>query len=320
MEKIKNQSKIWQPSARLEYLQLRANILAQIRQFFAERNVLEVETPLLCSTTATDPHIASVTVNKNYFLQTSPEFCMKRLLAAGSGPIYQICKAFRDDEKGRLHNPEFTMLEWYRPGFDHHQLMNEMDELLQAVLKTSSAERYTYREIFEKYLQLNPHTSSASELKQCAEKNGIRASVLEEENPDSWLHVLLTHLIEPQLAKTVPVFIYDFPITQAALAKIRADDPPVAERFEVYYRGIELANGYHELADADEQRQRFLKDFQKRKQLGYNIVPLDEKLLAALANGFPDCAGVALGLDRLIMLAANANSIAEVVSFVSGSV
>lgn len=305
----------WQPSASIEKLQLRAKILAQIRQFFAARNVLEIETPLLCSTTATDPHIASISADKNRFLQTSPEFCMKRLLAAGSGSIYQICKSFRDDEIGRLHNPEFTILEWYRTGFNHLQLMTEMDQLLQEILKTAAAQRYTYQEIFEKYLQLNPHSSSVAELKQCAEKNNITATVLEDENPDSWLHVLLTHLIEPKLGKDAPIFIYDFPISQAALARIRPGNPAVAERFEVYYKGIELANGYHELADANEQRKRFANDLEKRKQLGYREIPADEKLLIALSHGFPDCAGVALGIDRLVMLAANANSIAEIMSF-----
>lgn len=296
-------------------LQLRAEILAKIRQFFAERNILEVETPLLCSTTATDPHIHSFAVAPHRYLQTSPEFCMKRLLAAGSGSIYQICKAFRHEESGRQHNPEFTLLEWYRVGFDHHQLMVEVDELLQSILQTASAEKITYEKLFEKYLAINPHSASIQELKHCAQKNQLVLSDGNIIDRDAWLQLLMIHFIEPQLGFEKPLFIYDFPTTQAALAKIRHIEISVAERFEVYVNGIELANGYHELTDAKEQQARFLADQRRRQALGYAMIPIDKHLLNALENGLPDCAGVALGVDRLIMLAAKENSIHSTLSF-----
>lgn len=296
-------------------LQLRAKILAKIRQFFAERNVLEVETPLLCSTTATDPHIHSFSVASKRYLQTSPEFCMKRLLAAGSGSIYQICKAFRREEVGRQHNPEFTLLEWYRIGFDHQQLMIEVDELLQTILQASSAEKITYGKLFEKYLQINPHKVSVQELKNCAQKMQLKLSNENITDRDAWLQLLMTHFIEPQLGNEKPLFIYDFPATQAALSKIRHEEIPVAERFEVYVNGIELANGYHELIDAKEQQARFIADQKRRQELGYENVPIDKYLLAALEESFPNCAGVALGVDRLIMLAGKSHSIHSTLSF-----
>lgn len=306
----------WQPSASLNNLRQRAEIFAKIRQFFARRDVLEVDTPLLTTTTATDLHIASFSVGKKHFLQTSPEFCMKRLLAANYGAIYQLGKAFRHDEVGRQHNPEFTLLEWYRPGFNHQQLMQEVDELLQLILATLPAEKFTYADIFQQYLQLDPHQSSLAELKNCVKKNNINLdAVIDPNDRDAWLHLLISHLIEPHLGKDRPIFIYDFPEAQAALARIRPGNPPVAERFEVYIKGVELANGYHELSDAAEQRKRFLQDQQRRMALNYPIVPLDERLLSALHHGLPNCAGVALGVDRLIMLALNAHSIAEVIPF-----
>lgn len=318
----------WRPSAQINALRKRAEILKLIRDFFAARSVLEVETPLLCHTSVTDPFIESipVTVKINqtyqnrkcdYYLQTSPEYAMKRMLAAGSGAIYQISKAFRQGEQGRYHNPEFTMLEWYRPGFNHHKLMDEMDELLQLLLATSKAERYTYAEIFDTYLRINPHTASSAMLQNLAEVNHIQVKDPIEDR-DTWLNLLLSHLIEPHLGKNVPCFVYDFPKTQAALARIQqmqAGDPFVASRFEVYFLGIELANGFHELQDAHEQRKRFEMNLNKRKQLGLNMLPIDEYFLAALEHGLPDCAGVALGVDRLIMLATNTTSIADVLSF-----
>lgn len=304
----------WLPTASIENLKHRAVILKKIRDFFATRNVLEVDTPLLGTTTASDPHITSIRVDDRY-LQTSPEFAMKRLLSAGSGSIYQICKAFRDDEVGRLHNPEFTILEWYRPGFNHLDLMQEMDELLQIILNTKPADKFSYQELFAQFLKINPHHASFTELKQCAEKNGVQYAESIHDDKDDWLHLLMTHCIEPNIGKEKPVFIYDYPASQAALAQIRPGNPTVAERFEVYFHGVELANGYHELADSKEQRQRFLADNKKRAQLGFDTVPVDEKLLAALAHGFPECAGVALGVDRLIMLAMQAESISNILSF-----
>jgi lysyl-tRNA synthetase class 2 len=310
----------WRPSASLQNLRMRADILQKIRAFFAARQVLEVETPLLCHTSVTDPYIHSIpaqveTPAKNiYYLQTSPEYAMKRLLAAGSGAIYQISKAFRQDEVGRWHNPEFTMLEWYRPGFTHHDLMDEMDELLQIVLNTPAADRKTYAELCQNFLQLNPHRASLTELANCAAQQqlSIQADIHDR---DTWLQLLMSECIEPHIAADRPCFIYDFPASQAALARVQPGDPAVALRFEVYFRGLELANGFYELQDANEQRKRFEKNLAQRQQLGAATLPIDELLLAALVHGLPDCAGVALGIDRLVMLVTQSASIAEVLSF-----
>lgn len=316
--------KDWQPSANLNTLRLRAKWLANIRQFFAEREILEVETPLLSRASVTDAHILSMPAifqnigNKNeitLYLQTSPEYAMKRLLAAGSGDIYQICKAFRQGEIGKLHNPEFTMLEWYRLNWDHRDLMNEVDGFLQNVFNLPSADKISYADIFIKYLDINPHLVFVAELIECGRKNNLAVENFHETDLNFWLDFLFSHAIEPNLGQERPCLIYDFPITQAALAKIRDDNPPVASRFELYYRGIELANGFHELQDAREQRQRFLEDLNYRKKNYLPFVPIDELFLAALTHGLPNCAGVALGLDRMMMLMADQESIAKVLSF-----
>lgn len=313
----------WQPSAKLEILQQRSQLIQQIRQFFYDRGVLEVETPLMCHTSVTDPFIESIPAlfkahpnspHETYYLQTSPEYAMKRLLAAGSGPIYQISKAFRQEEVGRLHNPEFTMLEWYRPGFDHHQLMKEVDELLQLILQTPPSLKRTYAELFMQYLGINPHDVSITALIDCAKQHEIELGS-DIADKDTWLNLLMTHCIEPQLGRDKPCFIYDFPASQASLSRIQATNPPVASRFEVYYHGMELANGFHELLDANEQRLRFEKNVAERKGKGLTAMHIDEYLLHALQFGLPDCAGVALGIDRLIMLATNQPDIAKVLSF-----
>jgi lysyl-tRNA synthetase class 2 len=313
----------WQPSGSIENLAIRARILKQIRDFFTTRAVMEVETPLLCHTSVTQTFIQSIpalfqahpdAAEQRYYLQTSPEYAMKRLLAAGCGPIYQITKAFRQGEIGVHHNPEFSMLEWYQPGYDHHALMNEVDELLQRVLKTPKAERKSYAAIFSEFLNINPHDVSVADLVNCANTQNI--SVQGELNDrDAWLDVLLSQCIEPHLGKDRPCFIYDFPASQAALARIQPGQPPLASRFEVYMQGIELANGFHELQDADEQRKRFEKNLDERRALGLPIIPIDEFFLASLTHGLPDCAGVALGIDRLMMLATQSDTIASVISF-----
>ena len=337
----------WRPSAGRASLSKRAELLAEIRSFFHRRGVLEVETPLLARHGVTDPHLHSLGVEVRYpgiegskrlFLQTSPEFAMKRLLAAGSGPIYQISKAFRDDEAGRFHNPEFTMLEWYRPGFDQHRLMDEMDELLAATLDAGPAERLTYREAFRIQARVDPLTASPRELESAARDAGIEVSgsgpnadsadagaAGGEMTGDDLLHLLSSHLVEPHLGRTVdgrgrprPTFLFDYPASQAALARVRAgsrDEPAVAERFEVYLGGVELANGFHELADAEEQAERFLGDLEERRRRGLPEPEPDPRLLAALRHGLPDCAGVALGIDRLLMLATGAEHIREVLAF-----
>ena len=314
----------WKPSASLTMLKIRARLLQRIRAFFQVREVLEVETPLLSSAAATDPHIESYVIkhlqhDKPRYLHTSPEFAMKRLLAAGSGSIYQICKVFRQGEVGRQHNPEFTMLEWYRIGFDHQQLMTEVDsllrELLDGYLTLGDTQRLTYHDAFVQYAGLEPHSASIDQLQEKVKEQGIDVTGLDDSHKDSWLDLLMTHVVEPALPRDCPVFIYDYPASQAALARIRQDDPPVAERFELYIYGMELANGFHELADAQEQRQRFVADNQARTVTGLSSMPIDEHVLAALDAGLPACAGVALGVDRLVMLAAGAKSISEVLAF-----
>lgn len=313
----------WQPSASVDNLKLRAKMFAQIREFFSSRGVLEVDTPLMCHTSVTDACIQSIPAlfqahpqeaEQCYYLQTSPEYAMKRLLAAGSGAIFQICKAFRQGETGRMHNPEFTMLEWYRPGFDHHALMDEMDELLQLLLLVAPAELKTYAEIFQDFLQLDPHTAPLQELAACARQNklDVHAAVTDK---DVWLQLLMSECIEPHIGKERPIFIYDFPASQAALARIKAGNPATASRFEVYMHGVELANGFHELQNAAEQRKRFEKNCAERAQENLAAMQIDELFLAALEYGLPDCAGVALGLDRLVMIAARSKSITEVLSF-----
>lgn len=314
----------WQPSAPLANLRQRAEIIRKIRVFFALKQVWEVETPALASATSCDPYIESFrtqffspgqTKGPYYYLQTSPEFHMKRLLAAGSGAIFQIAKAFRNGEQGRFHQPEFTMLEWYRPGFDHHQLMDEMDELLQCILPFPPAQRKSYPAIFEELLGIDPIFASGKMLQDCAQRQGIEQVGLNSEDKDGWLNLLMSHCIEPQLGQHGPTFIYDFPASQAALARLKPDNPALAERFEVYIYGIELANGFNELTDSLEQRARFEHHLAQRTASGLPASPLDEYLLAALTAGLPPCAGVALGVDRLCMIALQVKHINEVISF-----
>jgi lysyl-tRNA synthetase class 2 len=313
----------WRPSATLTRLRARAEIIAKIRAFFAVRQVLEVDTPLMYASTVTDPHVIGIpaifkmigsTQEKILYLQTSPEYAMKRLLASGSGSIYQISKAFRQGEVGQIHNPEFSMLEWYRIGFDHHALMDEMDELLQCVLATAPAERVSYAQLFKQFFEIDVHNADVNVLKNCAgEKNIPLCGELYQR--DAWLDLLWTHGIEPFVGLERPLFLYDFPVSQASLAKIRLEAIPVASRFEVYFKGVELANGFHELQDGQEQAKRFAKDLKVREELNLPPLPIDQKLIAALNHGLPNCAGVALGVDRLIMLALGCKTVADVISF-----
>jgi lysyl-tRNA synthetase class 2 len=313
----------WRPTASRASLERRAHLLAVTRAFFADRGVLEVETPVLGRAPVPDLHLDSFAVPTSRgtrWLQTSPEYAMKRLLAAGSGPIYQISKAFRDGEVGRRHNPEFTLLEWYRPGFDFHALMDEMDAYLATTLVAKPAERRSYGEIFHDALGIDPHRATAAELEARGVEAGLDAPA--DLDRDDRLQLLLAHCIEPELGRADgpglrPTFLYDFPASQAALARIRDDPgrPPVAERFEVFLEGMELANGFHELTDAAEQRRRFEAELDKRRAAGKPALPLDERFLAALETGLPDCAGVALGLDRLVMLAVGADRLEDVLAF-----
>lgn len=276
---------------------------------------MEVETPLLGQAASTDVHLASLSVGDQQFLQTSPEFAMKRLLAAGSGAIYQICKSFRQGESGKRHNPEFTMLEWYRPDFDHFQLMAEVAELIISLLGERPVRQLSYRSAFAQVLGIDPHLADVSALSALAEQHtGYK---VDGENRDTLLDLLMSQVIEPRLGQGELTFIYDYPASQCALAKVKIDaqEVAVAERFELYVDGIELANGYHELTDADEQQRRFDADLAERKHRGLPELPADQKLVAALQSGMPDCAGVAMGLDRLLMLMAGSGSIRDVIAF-----
>ncbi len=314
----------WHPTASLTNLQLRAKIIKQIRLFFEARNVLEIDTPLLGHSTVTDPHLASfetALVFSNFshtklYLQTSPEYAMKRLLAAGVGSIYQICKAFRNGEVGKKHNPEFTILEWYRVGMTYIELMNEVETFLTKILGTSPGDRITYHALFHKYFNINPHTCSLETLKSIANRYDLTfENSQDEKDHDVWLDLLLTHLIEPNLGQKAPLFLYDYPESQAALAKTHVENGyKIGERFEVYFKGLELANGYHELGDVNEQVSRFEQDNNNRLKLGRPAIPIDFSLLKALPM-LPNCAGVAMGVDRLISLAVGANHLSEVIAF-----
>jgi len=317
----------WKPSAEITTLKRRAQYLADVRLFFAERDVWEVETPILSQAAPTAPYLDSFTTDyrpigtqakQTYYLQTSPEFSMKRLLAADSGAIYQIARVFRNGEQGRLHSPEFTMLEWYRPELTLPQLMDEVNVLLRQVFNIEPVIRLSYRSVFEFFLKINVFNCTDEVIKNCALERISSLPIDLELDRDGWLELLMSYIIEPRLAAmAMPLFIYDFPASQAQLAKLKKDSSgnQVADRFELYIDGVELANGYNELLDADELRQRFEADNQLRKQQNKAEIPLDEHLLAAMQNGLPECSGVALGLDRLIMLVLNQTKLSEVNSF-----
>lgn len=294
-------------------------MLRAVRNFFEQRGVLEVETPLLSAATVTDPGIDPLAVNivaagTRRYLQTSPEYAMKRLLAAGSGPIYQVCKAFRGGEQGRRHNPEFTLLEWYRPGFTLHDLIVEMVELLLGLGFGPGWQCVTYQALFQQYLQLDPHQAPLGSLKQAARERIDTG--FDSDSRDDWLELLMSHCIEPQLDPSELTFVLDYPASQAALAQ--TEQTPVgavARRFELYSGGLELANGYSELRDADELERRFEADRQVLADKGLEERPADPMLLLAMRAGLPQCSGVALGLDRVLMVLAASTDISDQLSF-----
>ncbi len=310
----------WQPGATLDTLRARAVLLAKVREFFHSREILEVETPLLCSSGITDPAIEPLSVATGTsvpaprYLQTSPEYSMKRLLASGTGPIYQLARAFRDGEAGSRHNPEFSLLEWYQPGFDHHQLMAQVADLVQYCMGELPVQQFSYRQLFQQFLNIDPFTAPLSELEYL-----VRSEVevgFTSSRRDLWLDLIMSHLIEPRLADAGLCFVYDYPASQAALSRIVCvDGVGVGQRFELYVNGMELANGYCELTDPLEQRARFEADNRQRLEIGQPQRPIDELLLAALEHGMPACSGVALGIDRLLMLTVGASDIREVLSF-----
>jgi lysyl-tRNA synthetase class 2 len=311
----------WRPTASLSALKRRAAILACAREFFAQRCVLEVETPILSAAAVSDSQIESlVTVVADmgmFYMGTSPEYAMKRLLAAGSGDIYQICKVFRDAERGRWHNPEFTLIEWYRLGFDDAALMTEVEtltgQLLAPYRQLEPAEHLRYTAALRRYAGVDAHDASDRDLSEAAARHGIVCRA--ELDRDAKLDLLMGLVVGPRLGSGRPCFIYDYPASQAALARLKPGSPPVAARFELYLDGVELANGFHELVNAGEQRARFTHDLSVRRARGQVEAPLDERLLAALAAGVPDCAGVALGLDRLVAIALGAPGLADAMAF-----
>ena len=310
---------------RPENLVRRARLYGCIRQFFAARGVLEVETPMISAAANPDPNIESfATVFSGHvdcgapqrWLRTSSEFAQKRLLAAGVGDNFELGRVFRNGEAGRRHNPEFTMLEWYRVGWDHRRLIEETVELVQTALaavgKSAHVYKTTYRQLFLDAVKVDPFGADEAELRAALGDVRVGADGLSR---DDWLDLLLTHRIQPAFARERITVVYDYPASQCALAQARAGDPPVAERFELYVGVHELANGYHELTDATEQRARFVRDNERRRARGLAELPLDENLLAALARGLPACAGVALGVERLLMAMTGTDDIREVMAF-----
>ncbi len=309
---------------RIAALQLRARLYALIRGFFAERDVLEVETPILSAAGNSDPNIESFSTEfhghvdagaRKRWLRTSPEFPLKRLLAGGVGDCYELGRVFRNGEAGGRHNPEFSMLEWYRLGWDHRRLMGETVELVEAALgmleRRAEVMITSYRQLFLDALGIDPLHAPLDELRAPLAEYGIGPEGL---GRDDWLDLLITHRLQPAFPRERITVIHDYPASQCALAKIRAGDPPLAERFELYLGPHELANGYHELNDAGEQRARFERDNEVRRQRGLREVPLDQRLLDVL-DAMPDCAGVALGVERLLMCLTDTDAIADVLAF-----
>jgi elongation factor P--(R)-beta-lysine ligase len=310
--------------ASLETLRLRARLLQETRAFFAGRGLLEVETPQLSAAAATDPQLESLYATApggglTGWLHTSPEFPMKRLLAAGAGDIWQLARVFRGAESGRRHNPEFSLLEWYRVGWDASTLMDEVDEFVRALAGAGgifgATVRLSYREAFLQYAGFDPFGASIAEMRSVLEERGVPWPDALGTDRDACLDLALATIVEPCLDPARPTFIYDFPASHAALARIRPGDPAVAERFELFLGGMELANGFHELTDADELAGRIHADLAARRGRGLAAPPADERLLAAHAHGLPHCAGVALGFDRLVMILAGLPHIHDALAF-----
>jgi lysyl-tRNA synthetase class 2 len=324
---VSSSDETWRPTAARDRLELRARLLAQARSFFASRGVLEVDTPVVVNAGVTDVHIHPARVSfeeppgsQPYFLHTSPEYAMKRLLAAGSGDIYQICHVVRALERGRLHNAEFTLIEWYRQAFTLETLMDEVEVLVRELLGPRAValagERITYREAFLKELGVDPFTATLPQLLSLAHAHGYTPPAAEDAaDRDELLELLMSVAVGPRLGLSGLTFVHRYPATQAALARLDPEDPRTALRFELYCAGVELANGFDELASAAEQRARFEQDGRERARRGLPALAPDERLLAALAAGLPPCAGVALGFDRTLMLAAGAERIDDVLPF-----
>jgi len=321
-----NSSHKWRPNASLDVLRLRARVYQAIREFFKQRKVLEVDTPCLSHATTTDPHIESfvaqyrgVVFDQTFdlYLGTSPEFHMKRLVAAGLGSIYQISHVFRQSELGSQHNPEFSMLEWYRVGLNYQDLMQEVAHLVRMLMQQdwSDTQYLTYQQAFLQYLDVDPYSASIDELCQLSRQLGYSSSEKYTEDKDTYLDYLMSHHVQTKLGNNRLTFVYEYPASQCALARISPRNSLVAERFELFINGIELANGYQELTNAEEQKLRYISDLDKRARTGGKTVSFDTNLLDAMVVGLPDCSGVALGLDRLIQLMSGEKRLADVLAF-----
>lgn len=313
----------WLPTASIATLEIRAAMLRAVREYFVATRAMEVETPTLSAAAVTDVHLQSINaqvLGQRRFLHTSPEFAMKRLLAAGCGDIWQICRAYRDGECGRWHNPEFTLIEWYRLSIDHHALMNDVEQLINAVLPAARqfdyAERLTYQEAMQLHAGVDALNDPLAVLIATLESSEVQIPPSLRSDRDACLDLIMALLVGPHLGRERLTFVYDYPASQAALARIRG---PVASRFEAYLDGLELANGFHELSNAEEQRSRIAQDLASRVTRELPGVPADERFLQALAHGLPDCSGVALGFDRLVMCAVGAKRIDEVLAFGFGN-
>jgi lysyl-tRNA synthetase class 2 len=313
----------WQPTASLPTLRLRAGLLAATRNFFAARSVLEVDTPALVRHAVTDRHIHSAQVQlpghgAPLFLHTSPEYAMKRLLAAGSGDIYQIAHVFRGDEASRLHNAEFTLVEWYRCGFSMQQLMHEVAQLAALLLQLACDapfECLSYQQAFQRAFDCDPLAASDTALRALALRQRLDPQLAARCGRDDLLDWLMGSVVGPGLGLDQLCFVHRYPASQAALARLDGDDARVALRFELYYRGIELANGFEELTDAGQQRERFQADRAQRLACGLPAPEIDQALLDALAAGLPPVAGVAMGFDRLLLLRSGERELAAVLAF-----
>jgi lysyl-tRNA synthetase class 2 len=338
-----NPIRAYLPTASLENLRLRAELLNRLRSFFLGEDFWEIETPILSADTVVDRHLDAFGVemdsrftqpsppapsiswcspkgegrsSQRYWMQTSPEFGMKRVLAAGAKAIFQVSKVFRRDEVGPLHNPEFTMVEWYRVGDGMNEGMQFTSELCEKLLARGPAENISYREAFLKFVGIDAFAVETTTLIETVRRLGISyPESMPEEDRDGWLDLLLVEKIQPRLGFERPAILYDFPASQAALSLVRQENPPVAERFELYVEGIELANGYHELLDAGELRRRNRAANELRVADGKSPLPEESLLLDAMEAGLPPCTGVALGFDRLVMLAVGAKTLAEVIAF-----
>ncbi|QCI17376.1 elongation factor P--(R)-beta-lysine ligase [Buchnera aphidicola (Aphis helianthi)] len=315
----------WRPSASIKDLIKRAEIIANIRLFFLEKKILEVETPFLSKSTVTDINLTPF--ETNYFssesnlnalklwLITSPEYHMKRLLAAKSGPIYQICHSFRNKEYGKYHNPEFTMLEWYQISYSMKKFINQIDFFFQKILKCEKSDKISYQKIFIKHLNIDPFSTNLSELYKISKKFDLEHLTYSENNLNTLIEILFTLIIEPILGKKRPIFIYHFPVEQASLAALNNKDNRIAERFEIFFKGIELGNGFYELTDYSENKKRLINNNKIRYKMNLPIQKIDNNFLNAIHHGLPSSSGVAIGIDRLIMIALEKKNINEVLSF-----